>query len=385
MRRFFRSAAFPILIVIVLAFFAQRLISPNKTEEAPTFTEFQSQVDNRPDEIDSVTFEQKNQTLTVAEQDGNEYSVGYLPENEQVLLNTLERQGVETNVEGTGGSSFLSILTYILPFVLFFGFWLFLMNQMQGGGSRVMSFGKSRAKRMSVDAPKITFRDVAGADEAVQELHEIKEFLENPKKFQALGARIPKGVLLYGPPGTGKTLLARAVAGEAGVPFFSISGSDFVEMFVGVGASRVRDLFEQAKQNSPCIIFMDEIDAVGRHRGAGMGGGHDEREQTLNQLLVEMDGFEMKDNIILIAATNRPDILDPALLRPGRFDRQIVVDRPDRRGRRKILEVHTRGKGRPPGSRAPTSPTSSTSPRCSPPARASARSRWTSSRKGSCG
>jgi len=344
MRRFFRSAAFPILIVIVLAFFAQRLISPNKAEEAPTFTEFQSQVDNRPDEIDSVTFEQKNQTLTVAEQDGNEYSVGYLPENEQVLLNTLERQGVETNVEGTGGSSFLSILTYILPFVLFFGFWLFLMNQMQGGGSRVMSFGKSRAKRMSVDAPKITFRDVAGADEAVQELHEIKEFLENPKKFQALGARIPKGVLLYGPPGTGKTLLARAVAGEAGVPFFSISGSDFVEMFVGVGASRVRDLFEQAKQNSPCIIFMDEIDAVGRHRGAGMGGGHDEREQTLNQLLVEMDGFEMKDNIILIAATNRPDILDPALLRPGRFDRQIVVDRPDRRGRRKILEVHTRGK-----------------------------------------
>jgi cell division protease FtsH len=344
MRRFFRSAAFPILIVIVLAFFAQRLISPNQPDETPTFTEFQAQVDNRPQEIESVTFEQKNQTLTVAEQDGNEYSVGYLPETEQSLLNRLEVQDIETKVEGTGGSSFLSILTYILPFILFFGFWLFLMNQMQGGGSRVMSFGKSRAKRMSVDAPKITFRDVAGADEAVQELHEIKEFLENPKKFQALGARIPKGVLLYGPPGTGKTLLARAVAGEAGVPFFSISGSDFVEMFVGVGASRVRDLFEQAKQNSPCIIFMDEIDAVGRHRGAGMGGGHDEREQTLNQLLVEMDGFEMKDNIILIAATNRPDILDPALLRPGRFDRQIVVDRPDRRGRKKILEVHTRGK-----------------------------------------
>ena len=218
------------------------------------------------------------------------------------------------------------------------------MNQMQGGGSKVMSFGKSRAKRMAVDSPKITFKDVAGADEAVEELHEIKEFLENPKKFQALGARIPKGVLLFGPPGTGKTLLARAVAGEAGVPFFSISGSDFVEMFVGVGASRVRDLFEQAKQNSPCIIFMDEIDAVGRHRGAGLGGGHDEREQTLNQLLVEMDGFELKDNIILIAATNRPDILDPALLRPGRFDRQIVVDRPDRAGREQILEVHTRGK-----------------------------------------
>ena len=260
------------------------------------------------------------------------------------LIDLLGKKGVTTKVEGTGGSSFLSILTYILPFLLFFGFWIFLMNQMQGGGSRVMSFGKSRAKRMSVDAPKITFRDVAGVDEAVQELHEIKEFLENPKRFQALGARIPKGVLLYGPPGTGKTLLARAVAGEAGVPFFSISGSDFVEMFVGVGASRVRDLFEQAKQNSPCIIFMDEIDAVGRHRGAGMGGGHDEREQTLNQLLVEMDGFEMKDNIILIAATNRPDILDPALLRPGRFDRQIVVDRPDRKGRKRILEVHTRGK-----------------------------------------
>ena len=228
--------------------------------------------------------------------------------------------------------------------MILIAFWIFLMNQVQGGGSKVMSFGKSRAKRMSPDSPKVTFKDVAGADEAVEELHEIKEFLENPKKFQALGARIPKGVLLYGPPGTGKTLLARAVAGEAGVPFFSISGSDFVEMFVGVGASRVRDLFEQAKQASPCIIFMDEIDAVGRHRGAGLGGGHDEREQTLNQLLVEMDGFEMKDNIILIAATNRPDILDPALLRPGRFDRQIVVDRPDRLGRRKILEVHSRGK-----------------------------------------
>jgi cell division protease FtsH len=207
-----------------------------------------------------------------------------------------------------------------------------------------MSFGKSRAKRMTPDSPKIGFKDVAGVEEAVEELQEIKEFLENPKKFQALGARIPKGVLLYGPPGTGKTLLARAVAGEAGVPFFSISGSDFVEMFVGVGASRVRDLFEQAKQAAPCIVFMDEIDAVGRHRGAGLGGGHDEREQTLNQLLVEMDGFELKDNIILIAATNRPDILDPALLRPGRFDRQIVVDRPDRIGRRKILEVHAKGK-----------------------------------------
>jgi cell division protease FtsH len=216
---------------------------------------------------------------------------------------------------------------------LLLAFWIFLMNSVQGGGSRVMSFGKSRAKRLSVDSPKVTFRDVAGVDEAVEELQEIKEFLENPKKFQALGARIPKGVLLFGPPGTGKTLLARAVAGEAGVPVLLDLRLDFVEMFVGVGASRVRDLFEQAKQNSPCIIFMDEIDAVGRHRGAGLGGGHDEREQTLNQLLVEMDGFEMKDNIILIAATNRPDILDPALLRPGRFDRQVVVDRPDRKGR----------------------------------------------------
>ena len=256
----------------------------------------------------------------------------------------LQANKVTFDSKGVGGSPWWSILTSLLPFVLLFGFWIFLMNQVQGGGSKVMSFGKSRAKRMTPDSPKIGFKDVAGVDEAVEELQEIKEFLENPKKFQALGARIPKGVLLYGPPGTGKTLLARAVAGEAGVPFFSISGSDFVEMFVGVGASRVRDLFEQAKQAAPCIVFMDEIDAVGRHRGAGLGGGHDEREQTLNQLLVEMDGFEMKDNIILIAATNRPDILDPALLRPGRFDRQIVVDRPDRLGRRKILEVHTKGK-----------------------------------------
>ena len=236
--------------------------------------------------------------------------------------------------------------------MLLIGFWIFLMNQMQGGGSKVMSFGKSRAKRMSPDSPKVTYKDVAGADEAVEELQEIKEFLENPKKFQALGARIPKGVLLYGPPGTGKTLLARATAGEAGVPFFSISGSDFVEMFVGVGASRVRDLFEQAKQASPCIIFIDEIDAVGRHRGAGLGGGHDEREQTLNQLLVEMDGFELKDNIILIAATNRPDILDPALLRPGRFDRQIVVDRPDRKGRQRDPRGALEGQAAREGDRA---------------------------------
>ncbi|MEU6405588.1 ATP-dependent zinc metalloprotease FtsH [Streptomyces sp. NPDC046985] len=239
---------------------------------------------------------------------------------------------------------FLGVLLSLLPFVLIVVVFLFLMNQMQGGGSRVMNFGKSKAKLITKDTPKTTFTDVAGADEAVEELHEIKEFLQEPAKFQAVGAKIPKGVLLYGPPGTGKTLLARAVAGEAGVPFYSISGSDFVEMFVGVGASRVRDLFEQAKANAPAIVFVDEIDAVGRHRGAGLGGGHDEREQTLNQLLVEMDGFDVKGGVILIAATNRPDILDPALLRPGRFDRQIAVDRPDMQGRLEILKVHQKGK-----------------------------------------
>ena len=349
MKRFFKSAAFPILLVVILAFVAQRVISPDSGDKPPTYNEFLTMVDKG--EIDSVTVNTKNNSLDVTEKaadgsdsEGTKFETGYPPNTEQSLINQLREGDVATTVKGTGGSSLLSMLTYILPFLLFFGFWIFLMNQMQGGGSRVMSFGKSKAKKMAVDAPKITFKDVAGADEAVQELQEIKEFLQTPKKFQSLGARIPKGVLLYGPPGTGKTLLARAVAGEAGVPFFSISGSDFVEMFVGVGASRVRDLFEQAKQNSPCIIFMDEIDAVGRHRGAGMGGGHDEREQTLNQLLVEMDGFEIKDNIILIAATNRPDILDPALLRPGRFDRQVAVDRPDRLGRKKILEVHSRGK-----------------------------------------
>jgi cell division protease FtsH len=353
-RRFFKSAAFPILLVVILAFVAQRWIGNDPGPEPPSYGDLVASKAQggllATGKIEEVNVQVKDSTLDVKEkghngEDGESFSTGYPPNAEESLIAKLEQSpDVITKVHGTGGSSILSLLTYILPFVLFFGFWIFLMNQMQGGGSRVMNFGKSKAKRMSVDAPKITFRDVAGVDEAVQELQEIKEFLENPKKFQALGARIPKGVLLYGPPGTGKTLLARAVAGEAGVPFFSISGSDFVEMFVGVGASRVRDLFEQAKQNSPCIIFMDEIDAVGRHRGAGMGGGHDEREQTLNQLLVEMDGFEMKDNIILIAATNRPDILDPALLRPGRFDRQVVVDRPDRKGRKKILEVHTRGK-----------------------------------------
>ncbi|GIG41526.1 ATP-dependent zinc metalloprotease FtsH [Cellulomonas phragmiteti] len=242
-----------------------------------------------------------------------------------------------------------SLLTLVLPFIIILGLFWFLMSNMQGGGSKVMSFGKSKAKLVSKETPKVTFADVAGVDEAVEELQEIKEFLAEPAKFQAVGAKIPKGVLLYGPPGTGKTLLARAVAGEAGVPFYSISGSDFVEMFVGVGASRVRDLFQQAKENSPAIIFVDEIDAVGRHRGAGLGGGHDEREQTLNQMLVEMDGFDVKTNVILIAATNRPDILDPALLRPGRFDRQVAVEPPDLKGRERILTVHSQGKPMAPG------------------------------------
>jgi cell division protease FtsH len=246
--------------------------------------------------------------------------------------------------------SFLgSLLVSLIPLIILIALFWFMMSQMQGGGSRVMQFGKSRAKLATADTPKVTFDDVAGADEAVEELHEIKEFLAEPAKFLAVGAKIPKGVLLYGPPGTGKTLLARAVAGEAGVPFYSISGSDFVEMFVGVGASRVRDLFEQAKANAPAIVFVDEIDAVGRHRGAGLGGGHDEREQTLNQLLVEMDGFDVKTNVILIAATNRPDILDPALLRPGRFDRQVSVEAPDMIGRHRILEVHAAGKPMAPG------------------------------------
>lgn len=253
------------------------------------------------------------------------------------------------SVDTSGPSIWLTILGSILPFVLVLGVMMFFLNQMNGGNSKVMSFGKAKAKRSTKDNNKVTFKDVAGADEAVEELHEIKEFLANPQRFQALGAKIPKGVLLVGPPGTGKTLLARAVAGEADVPFFTISGSDFVEMFVGVGASRVRDLFEQAKAESPSIIFVDEIDAVGRRRGAGLGGGHDEREQTLNQLLVEMDGFDVKDNVILIAATNRPDILDPALLRPGRFDRQVVVDRPDLKGREEILKIHARNKPMVPG------------------------------------
>jgi cell division protease FtsH len=265
-----------------------------------------------------------------------------IPANDPEMYTIFRAHGVNITNKDQNSNYWLSMLVSIAPFALLLGLWFFLLRQMQSGGNKAMSFGKSRARLLSMQQKKITFKDVAGVDEAKEELKEIIEFLREAQKFQRLGGRIPKGVLLVGPPGTGKTLLARAVAGEANVPFFSISGSDFVEMFVGVGASRVRDLFEQGKKNAPCIIFIDEIDAVGRHRGAGLGGGHDEREQTLNQLLVEMDGFESNDGVILIAATNRPDVLDPALLRPGRFDRRVIVDRPDIRGREEVLRVHTK-------------------------------------------
>ncbi len=272
-----------------------------------------------------------------------EFIVRYPAEFADNITIELQESGASFRVDSQAPTIFDYILTFI-PYILIFGLFIFVFMRMQGGGSRIMQFGKSKAKQVTKDTPKVLFSDVAGVEEAVEELEEIKEFLSSPQKFRAMGAKIPKGVLLYGPPGTGKTLLARAVAGEAGVPFFAISGSDFVEMFVGVGASRVRDLFDQAKQNSPSIVFIDEIDAVGRHRGAGLGGGHDEREQTLNQLLVELDGFEVSSGVIVIASTNRPDILDPALLRPGRFDRQIVVGLPDIKGREAILKVHSKGK-----------------------------------------
>ncbi len=273
-----------------------------------------------------------------------EFTVSYPKEYEGTLTERLLAADVTVIPDSENPSLFQWFLGTIFPYLLIFGIFIFIIMQMQGGGNRVMQFGKAKARQVTKDTPKVTFKDVAGSLEAVEELEEIRDFLASPGKFRSMGAKIPKGVLLYGPPGTGKTLLARAVAGEAGVPFFSISGSDFVEMFVGVGASRVRDLFEQAKSSAPAIVFIDEIDAVGRHRGAGLGGGHDEREQTLNQLLVELDGFDVKTGVIVIAATNRPDILDPALLRPGRFDRQIVVDRPDLRGREQILNVHAQGK-----------------------------------------
>jgi cell division protease FtsH len=265
-----------------------------------------------------------------------------IPKNYPDIYKVLREKGVNVDIKEANSSGWVSLLVNFLPFILLGGLWIFMLRQMQSGGNKALSFGKSRARLHSSQQKKVTFKDVAGVDEAKEELQEIIEFLREPQKFQKLGGRIPKGVLLIGSPGTGKTLLARAIAGEANVPFFSISGSDFVEMFVGVGASRVRDLFEQGKKNAPCIIFIDEIDAVGRHRGAGLGGGHDEREQTLNQLLVEMDGFESNEGVILVAATNRPDVLDPALLRPGRFDRRVVVGRPDVKGRELILKVHTK-------------------------------------------
>jgi cell division protease FtsH len=346
-KRYFRG---PLLLIVAAAILLLVVLSYANSgtsyKQAPT-SKVVSLIDSG--QVKSAVLIDKDQTIQVTTKDGTHYQASWVGDQGQALQQELQKQvdngNIPTyNVQVPKGNSLLSLIIGILPFALIVLFFLFMLNQMQGGGSRVMNFGKSRAKLITKDTPKTTFADVAGADEAIEELQEIKEFLQNPAKFQAIGAKIPKGVLLYGPPGTGKTLLARAVAGEAGVPFYSISGSDFVEMFVGVGASRVRDLFEQAKTNAPAIVFIDEIDAVGRHRGAGLGGGHDEREQTLNQLLVEMDGFDIKGGVILIAATNRPDILDPALLRPGRFDRQIVIDRPDMLGRRGILQVHARGK-----------------------------------------
>jgi len=297
--------------------------------------------------VKTATFLERDQKLVGVLSDGARYETTYpslyQPNLTHDILGAPNTVNLRTDAQ-RASLVFGALLNVLLPAVLIVGLVLFIMNQTQGGGSRVMSFGKAKAKVVSKDQPRTTFADVAGVDEAVEELEEVKEYLESPAKFQVMGAKVPKGILLYGPPGTGKTLLARAVAGEAGVPFFSISGSDFVEMFVGVGAARVRDLFEQAKQSAPAIVFIDEIDAVGRHRGAGLGGGHDEREQTLNQLLVEMDGFDNTTGVILMAATNRPDILDPALLRPGRFDRQVVIDRPDLEGRKGVLAVHAKGK-----------------------------------------
>ncbi len=339
------------VIAVVLAL--QFLASGGGYDEVPTS---QAQEYIAKDQVKEIKFIDGEQKIEITLQDGvrdsgSKVSTSWVLGQQQGLIAQAEAK-LETNggsiekleSENPQPSTLASIFFTLIPFVLIIVLFLWLMNSVQGGGGRVMQFGKSKAKLISKDMPKTTFADVAGCDEAIEELGEIKEFLQEPAKFQAVGAKIPKGVLLYGQPGTGKTLLARAVAGEAGVPFYSISGSDFVEMFVGVGASRVRDLFEQAKENAPAIVFIDEIDAVGRHRGTGMGGGHDEREQTLNQLLVEMDGFDVRGGVILIAATNRPDVLDPALLRPGRFDRQISVDAPDLAGRTKILQVHARGK-----------------------------------------
>jgi len=336
----YRNIGLYLLMLIITVSIISSFFEPKSaTQEELTYSEFLKEVEiNNVSEVTIV-----DNSITGILMDGTEF-VTYSPDDPE-MINTLRSKNIIIEAKPPVKVSWwVQLLSSLLPMLLIIGIWLFMIQQMQGGGNKVMSFGKSKAKLLGKETPKVTFKDVAGIDEAEEEVEEIIEFLKNPAKFKKLGAKIPRGVLLYGPPGAGKTLLARAIAGEAGVPFFSISGSDFVEMFVGVGASRVRDLFKQAKANAPCIIFMDEIDAVGRHRGAGLGGGHDEREQTLNQLLVEMDGFDQNLGIIMIAATNRPDILDPALLRPGRFDRRIVVDRPDILGREAILKVHARGK-----------------------------------------
>jgi cell division protease FtsH len=355
MNRFFRNTGFYLLIFLVTVGIVNFILSGTDKVGKLTYQEFRVQL--QANNISELSLRPEGSTYrvegtlvkAVPGQESGKF-VTYVPLYDSDMIALLNEKIDEQKVKRVefgpqeGNSIWLTFLTSIIPFVIIFILFFFLLNQAQGGGSRVMNFGKSRAKLYNEEKKRVTFDDVAGADEEKAELEEVVDFLKDPRKFNAVGARIPKGVLLVGPPGTGKTLLARAVAGEAGVPFFSISGSDFVEMFVGVGASRVRDLFENAKKNAPCIIFIDEIDAVGRQRGAGLGGGHDEREQTLNQLLVEMDGFAGNEGIIIIAATNRPDILDPALLRPGRFDRQITVDRPDIKGREAVLKVHARNK-----------------------------------------
>ncbi|MDX2184450.1 MAG: ATP-dependent zinc metalloprotease FtsH [Gemmatimonadaceae bacterium] len=343
-----RTISFWILLMLIPVAFVQFSMGRGDASPEINYTQFKQELDR--DNVAKVTIQggaiavgEFKQKFLVKGREVKKFTVRLPVQNSEALVAKLDEKGVEvTGAEPKQPLS--SIFISLLPWIVIFGFWIFILRQMQAGGNKAFSFGKSKAKLLSGDTPKITFADVAGADEAKVELQEIIEFLKDPQKFTKLGGRLPKGALLVGPPGTGKTLLAKAVAGEAGRPFFSMSGSDFVEMFVGVGASRVRDLFEQGKAQAPCIIFIDEIDAVGRHRGAGLGGGHDEREQTLNQLLVEMDGFESNDGVILIAATNRPDVLDPALLRPGRFDRQIVVDSPDLKGREGILKVHLRNK-----------------------------------------
>jgi cell division protease FtsH len=341
-----RTVLIYVIVIVVAVMAVNAFVSSATAPETLSLNELENRI--AAGQVEAVTIKQKSNVVEgeVIDSSGQtvRFQTSYPEGYEGDLTTQLVQAGIQVTVDAENPGLLQWFLGTILPYVLIFGVFIFILMQLQGGGNRVMAFGRSKAKQVTRDQPKVTFKDVAGLDEATEELQEIKEFLSRPQKFRAMGAKIPKGVLLYGPPGTGKTLLARAVAGEAGVPFFSISGSDFVEMFVGVGASRVRDLFEQAKSQAPAIIFMDEIDAVGRHRGAGLGGGHDEREQTLNQLLVEMDGFDPKIGVILIAATNRPDILDPALLRPGRFDRQVFVSMPDIKGRRAILEVHARGK-----------------------------------------